>query len=85
MAHPVPRDGVHETRDDATAYVKPKPSPWNWLLLPAAILPLLSFFWNSEDPRLFGMPFFYWIQLAFVLLSSLCCGIVYLKTKSGRH
>lgn len=83
MAQPIDDDRVRENRD--ATFVKPKPSPWNWLLLPPVILPLLSFVWNREEPALFGMPFFYWIQLALVLVASACCAVVYLKTKSGRH
>ena len=85
MSTPTDGDDVRETRDVPPAFVKPRPSPWNWLLLPAAILPTLSFFWNHKDPALFGIPFFYWFQLVLVLVASLCCGIVYLKTKSGRN
>ena len=79
-----PSDGVRETRDVVPAFVKPRPSPWNWLLVPPIILPVLSFFWNRKDPALFGIPFFYWIQLALVLVTSMCCWVVYVKTKSGK-
>ncbi|WP_153504672.1 DUF3311 domain-containing protein [Cumulibacter manganitolerans] len=85
MTNPTEGVGGSETRATAPAFVKPRPSPWNWLLLPPVILPLLSFFWNRKDPQLFGIPFFYWIQLLLVLVTSACCGVVYLKTKSGSH
>ncbi|MBV8489434.1 MAG: DUF3311 domain-containing protein [Candidatus Eremiobacteraeota bacterium] len=42
-----------------------------WLLL---ILPfvatLLPWIYNRAEPELFGMPFFYWYQLAWVLVTS---------------
>jgi hypothetical protein len=38
-------------------------SPWNYLLLIPIVLPLLTFLYNSETPKLFGIPFFYWFQM----------------------
>jgi predicted ferric reductase len=55
---------------------------WYWLLLVPIVVPLLTFLYNAEEPRVFGFPLFYWLQLAFVLLGSACCLIVYLRTKS---
>jgi hypothetical protein len=55
-------------------------SAWNLILLiPLAIL--VTPWFNFGDPRLFGMPFFYWSQLAFVVVGVLCVGIVYLMTR----
>lgn len=56
-------------------------SPWYWLLLLPIVLPLLVPLYNREDPTLFGWPFFYWIQLAFIGLGVLTTTIVYQKTK----
>ncbi|MCP3799382.1 DUF3311 domain-containing protein [Allokutzneria sp. A3M-2-11 16] len=53
---------------------------WNLLLLvPLAMLftPML----NMDAPRVFGLPFFYWSQFAFVPLGVICVGLVYIKTK----
>jgi hypothetical protein len=55
---------------------------WYWLLLVPIVVPLLTFLYNSLEPRLFGFPLFYWLQLSFVLLGSVCCWIVYVRTKS---
>ena len=38
-------------------------SPWNYLLLIPIVLPLLTFLYNRETPKLFGIPFFYWFQM----------------------
>ena len=38
-------------------------SPWNYLLLVPIIVPLLTFLYNRETPRLFGIPFFFWFQM----------------------
>ena len=54
---------------------------WNWLLVLPLIATLFPWFYNSEDPKLFGLPFFYWYQFAFVPLGVLCVGLVYVKTK----
>jgi hypothetical protein len=34
-------------------------------------------FYNFQEPALFGFPFFYWYQLAFVPISSLLIWLVY--------
>lgn len=50
------------------------------LLLPFIGL-LLTPLYNSETPTLFGFPFFYWYQLAWVPLTSLLIWIVYRSEK----
>ena len=54
---------------------------WYWLLLIPCIAVLWVPSYNSVDPTLFGMPFFYWYQLLWVPLSALLTGIVYWKTE----
>lgn len=52
---------------------------WNLLLL----IPIFMVFtpvFNHDSPRLFGMPFFYWYQFAWVPVGVICVGLVYLKT-----
>ncbi|WP_312015690.1 DUF3311 domain-containing protein [Bradyrhizobium liaoningense] len=51
------------------------------LLLPFIGLIIVSFY-NVREPYLFGFPFFYWYQLAWVPLTSLLTFIVY---RSVRH
>jgi hypothetical protein len=46
------------------------------LLLPFIGL-LLPPLYNMDEPRLFGFPFFYWYQFAWVPLTSLLIWIVY--------
>lgn len=55
-------------------------SPWNLLLI-VPLLVLVTPLYNMDKPRLFGMPFFYWFQLAFVAVGVLCTAIVYWATK----
>jgi len=56
-------------------------SPWNWLLLVPIVIPLLTFLYNASEPRLFGFPRFYWVQLAFIGLGVACTAIVYRMTR----
>ena len=50
---------------------------WYWLL----IIPYLAALWvpsyNRIEPDLFGMPFYYWYQLLWVVLSSVIVGVVF--------
>ncbi|MEU0877566.1 DUF3311 domain-containing protein [Lentzea sp. NPDC005914] len=55
-------------------------SNWNLLLI-LPLLMLITPWFNMDEPRLFGLPFFYWFQFAFVPLGVLCVGLVYVKTK----
>lgn len=61
----------------------PDRTPWVLLLVVPVVIPLITAIYNSVEPKLFGMPAFYWMQLAFVPLSALCTAIVYLKTRKG--
>ena len=55
-------------------------NPWNLLLL-VPFLMLITPLINFMEPRLFGMPFFYWIQFAFVPVGVICVAVVYLRTR----
>ncbi len=54
---------------------------WTWLLLVPIVAPLLTPLYNRMDPYLFGVPFFYWCQLAFVFLDIAVITLVYQATK----
>ncbi|MCP2261928.1 Protein of unknown function (DUF3311) [Streptoalloteichus tenebrarius] len=53
---------------------------WNLLLL-VPLLMLVTAMFNQDQPRLFGLPFFYWFQFLFVPLGVLCVGLVYVRTR----
>jgi len=36
------------------------------LLVPAVVVPLLVPLYDSEDPTMFGFPFFFWAQMAMI-------------------
>ena len=59
----------------------PRRTGWHWLLLVPVVVPLLTPLYNRLEPRLFGLPFFYWCQLAFVLLDVGVIALVYQLTK----
>jgi len=50
-------------------------------LLVPIVIPLLTFLYNDEEPRIGGFPRFYWLQLAFIGLGVACTAIVYRMTK----
>ena len=71
-----PMSGVRERqRGDGLRF-----SPWNLMLL-LPFLTLVTPWWNSIEPRLFGMPFFYWSQFVFVLVGVGSVAVVYLRTR----
>jgi hypothetical protein len=72
-----------EPEQPAKPPLKLKHSKW-WLL--PLLLPYLAlcfpqvYAWST--PTLFGFPFFYWYQLAWVILASAIMGLVYFKIKA---
>lgn len=52
----------------------------NWLRL-LLLLPFLALIYpplyNSRDPVVFGIPFFYWYQLAWIIITAIIMAIVY--------
>ena len=65
--------------DDSPARRK-RPSPWLWLLL----IPYPALLWvplyNRVEPQVFGFPFFYAYQMAFVVLTAIITAFVYAVT-----
>jgi len=56
-------------------------SRWQWLVVVAVVIPLLTPLYNRLQPRLFGLPFFYWSQMAFIGLAACVTAVVYQVTK----
>jgi uncharacterized protein DUF3311 len=63
------------------AYDRPRHPAWHWLLLIPITLPLLTPLYNRLEPRLLGLPFFYWCQMAFVFVDIGIITLVYQVTK----
>jgi hypothetical protein len=59
-------------------------SPWNWLLVVPIVVPLMPFLYNRREPVLAGFPFFYWGQLAFIVVGVSTTALVYQMTKRRR-
>jgi hypothetical protein len=61
-------------------------SPVVWLLLVPVVLVLWPPLFNKISPTLFGIPFFYWYQLAVIPIGVICTTIVYRGTtrRGGR-
>jgi hypothetical protein len=57
-------------------------SGWLWLFLIEFVLVLWPPFFNKLEPTLGGLPFFYWYQLACVLVAAVITAIVYFKTRT---
>jgi len=60
-------------------------SRWNWLLLLPIVIPLLPFLYTGVEPRLFGFPRFYWLQLAFIGLGVAATVVVYRMTRRRKR
>lgn len=57
-------------------------SRWIWLLLLIPFVGLLVVpLYNLRLPELFGFPFFYWYQLAWVPLTALITWLVYRQVR----
>jgi hypothetical protein len=48
-----------------------------WLLVIPVLALIFPTLYNRETPTLFGFPFFYWYQLAWVFLATAVLGLVY--------
>jgi Protein of unknown function (DUF3311) len=58
---------------------------WYLLLLVPFLGLLYPPLYASEDPELFGFPFFYWYQFAWVPLTAGLTYFVYRKTRAGER
>jgi Protein of unknown function (DUF3311) len=59
-------------------------SSWSWwylLLLAQFVFLLWPSYYNSIEPSLAGIPFFYWYQMLWVIISAVLIGIVYFATE----
>ncbi|HTD54393.1 MAG TPA: DUF3311 domain-containing protein [Silvibacterium sp.] len=58
-----------------------KRKAWNWLLIVPALALAFPALYSRSTPELLGFPFFYWYQIAWILLSALLTAIVYFATE----
>ncbi len=77
MANDPVQDGASsasERRSNARAL-------WYVLLIIPFIATLWVPFYAGRDPELAGIPFFYWYQFLWIIITSLITGLVYFMTK----
>ena len=54
---------------------------WYAILIAPFVGTLLPWFYNRAEPVLFGLPFFYWYQLAWVIVTAMLLGLVVYFTR----
>lgn len=63
----------------------PRRHAWLWLLL--LLAPFVGTLWvpfyNAVDPRVAGIPYFYWYQLAWIGVSAVLTAVVYFATRQA--
>ncbi|MGB9279700.1 MAG: DUF3311 domain-containing protein [Pseudonocardiaceae bacterium] len=57
---------------------------WWKVLLLVPLLALVTPLFNSDEPRVWGFPAFYWGQFLFVPLGVICVAVVYFKAGDRR-
>jgi hypothetical protein len=63
------------------AQKKNKASWWYLLFLVQVVVILWPPLYNKVEPTLLGLPFFYWFQLLWVIVSAVFTGVVYWATR----
>jgi Protein of unknown function (DUF3311) len=56
--------------------------PWHLLLVAPFVAVLWVPFYDSLEPRLGGVPYFYWYQFLWIGISALLTAVVYLATRA---
>ncbi|MEN3356418.1 MAG: hypothetical protein V7637_400 [Mycobacteriales bacterium] len=59
-------------------------SGWNWLLVVPLIGTLIPAFYNKANPKLFGIPFFYWYQMLWIPVTVALTLVVFRAARGGR-
>ncbi|HYL34132.1 MAG TPA: DUF3311 domain-containing protein [Stellaceae bacterium] len=57
-------------------------SRWHLLFVVLFVIALWVPFYNRIEPSLWGMPFFYWFQLAMIVVGAIVTAIVYFITEA---
>ena len=56
-------------------------SAWYWLLLVPVVALAFPALYARQDPVLFGVPFFYWYQFAWLFESAAITAVVYVASR----
>ena len=70
--------------DGAVAPSRRRTRAWYLLLIVPMIGTLIPPIYNTKDPTLIGIPFFYWYLMLWVPVTVLCLVIVYRVTRGDR-
>jgi hypothetical protein len=73
-----------ERGSEPVATTRGKPRAWYLLLLIPMIGTLIPPIYNTKDPTLIGIPFFYWYLMAWVPVTVVCLAIVSRFTDEDR-
>ena len=73
-----------DRRPGGRAPVNERNKGWYWLFLLPFFGVFFPFVYNTNDPELIGIPFFYWYQMLWVPLTVILTVVVYLKTRGDR-
>ena len=57
---------------------------WYWLLMLPLLGTLIPVIYDTAEPRLIGIPFFYWYQMGWIPISVACTTLVYRRTRGDR-
>ena len=56
---------------------------WYWLFVLPFVFTLLPFIYNTTSPTFIGMPFFYWYQTLWIVITAVITYLVYVKTRGS--
>jgi Protein of unknown function (DUF3311) len=82
---PIPREWITSyCQEDVMDHQSERRSAWSWwylLFVIQFVAVLWPPFYNKLEPTLWGVPFFYWYQLACVIIGAVLTAIVYFTTE----
>ena len=79
MSEPTEPEG-RLTRSEAHAPKRETGRGWYWLFLLPFFGTFFPWIYNTDSPELFGIPFFYWYQMAWVPITVMLTVLVYRAT-----
>ena len=75
---------MSSTREDRSRRARGGARRWYLLLALPFLGLLIPPIYARKDPELFGFPFFYWYQFAWVIVAAALTILVYVKTRADR-
>jgi len=75
-------DGARRTGSGGAARRETN-TAWYWLFVLPFVFTLLPFIYNRTSPELIGIPFFYWYQTLWIVITAVITIIVYTRTRGS--